>query len=118
SGDRAAEVEQPVVVAGWPANEHVLKHLLNGAGGTAVANEISAKFALSGAAEGHVVAQDLDLFPVLDDRRECVVRRGWFDGVVQFNVRQLRASDDSFLRLRGQRIPASNIVKILLHDNV
>ena len=74
SGDGAAEIEQPVVVAGRPADEHVLEHLLDGAGRTAVADEIGAKFAVRGPAEGHVVAQDLDLFAVLDDRRERVVR--------------------------------------------
>ena len=74
SGDGAAEVEQPVVVAGRPADEHVLEHLLDRAGRTAVADEIGAKFTVRGPAEGHVVAQDLDLFSVLDDRRERVVR--------------------------------------------
>src|SRR5208283_4202751 len=74
SRDGATEVEQPIVIAGRAANEHVLKHLFNRIGRTAVANEISAKFTLRGSPEGHVVAQDLDLFPVLDDGSECVVR--------------------------------------------
>src|ERR1700726_3034418 len=74
SGDGAAEVEQPVVVAGRPANEHVLDHLLNGARRTAVADEIGAKLTMRGSAERHVVAPNLDLFPVLDDRGERVLR--------------------------------------------
>src|SRR6202162_1346662 len=57
SGDGAAEVEQPVVVAGRPPDEHVLEHSLGGAWRTAVADEIRSKFALRGPAEGHVVAQ-------------------------------------------------------------
>ena len=118
SGDGAAEVEQPVVVAGRPADEHVLEHLLDGAGRTAVADEIGAKFTMRGPAEGHVVAQDLDLFPVLDDGRERVVRRGWLDGIVQFDVGQLGAADDAFLRFGGERIPCVKIVEIFLHDDV
>src|SRR5208282_2123290 len=70
----AAEGEQPVVVAGRPADEHVLEHLLDRAGRTAVADEIGAKFTVRGPAEGHVIAQDLDLFPVLDNRSECAMR--------------------------------------------
>ena len=118
SGDGAAEIEQPVVIAGRTADEHVLEHLLDGAGRTAVADEIGAKFTVRGPAEGHVVAQDLDLFSVLDDGRERVVRRGWLYGIVQFDVGELRAADDSFLRLRGQRIPSVKIVEIFLHDDV
>src|SRR5271155_553338 len=55
SRDGAAEIEQPVVVARRPANEHVLKHLLDGMRRTAVANEVGAEFALPCPAEGHVV---------------------------------------------------------------
>ncbi len=43
SGDGTAEVEQSVVVTGRPADEHVLEHLLDSAGRTAIANEIGAK---------------------------------------------------------------------------
>src|SRR5271165_3672329 len=74
SRDSTAEIEQPVVIARWEADEHVLQHFLNRSGRTAVTNEIGAKFALRGPPEGHVVAQDLDLFPILDDGCECVVR--------------------------------------------
>src|ERR1700730_14008902 len=52
SGDGAAEVEQPVVVAGRAADEHVLEHLFDGAGRTAVADKISAKFAMARPTEG------------------------------------------------------------------
>src|SRR5262249_13649509 len=74
SGDGAAAGEQPVVVAGGPPDKHVIEHLLNSGGRTAVANEIGAKFTVCGPPEGHIVAQDLDLLTVLDDRRESVVR--------------------------------------------
>src|SRR5579863_5327747 len=40
SRDRTAEIEQLVIVAGRPANEHVFEHLFNGTGRTAVADEI------------------------------------------------------------------------------
>src|SRR5579862_9041154 len=75
SRDRAAEIEQAVIVAARPAHEHVFEHLFDGARRTTVADEISAKFTVPGPAEWHVVAQDLDLFPVLDDGGECTVRR-------------------------------------------
>src|SRR5208337_5537228 len=74
SSDGPTEIEQSVVIAGRAANEHVLQHLLNRTGRTAVANEIGAKFTLRGPPEGHVVAQDLGLFPILDDGSECVMR--------------------------------------------
>ena len=40
------------------------------------------------------------------------------DGIVQLDVRQLGAANDSFLRLRGQRIPSVKIVEIFLHDDI
>jgi len=46
------------------------------------------------------------------------VRRGWLDGIVQFDIRKLLPADDSFLRLSRQRIPSLQIVKILLHNDV
>ena len=46
AGHGAAEIQQPVVVAGRPADEHVLEHLLDGARRAAVADEIGAEFAL------------------------------------------------------------------------
>src|ERR1700739_4116520 len=118
SGHGAAEVEQPIVVSGWPADEHVLEHLLDGAGRTAVADEIGSEFTVGWPAERHIVAQDLDFFPVLDDGRERTVRGSWLDGVVQFDVGQLGAANDSFLRLRGERIPCAHIVEVFLHDDV
>src|SRR6266446_4410251 len=73
SGNGAAEVQQSVVVAGRAPDEHVLDHLFDSAGRTAVADEIGAKLTMRGSAERHVVAQNLDLFPVLDDRGERIV---------------------------------------------
>src|SRR5258708_5097536 len=73
SRDSPAEVEKSVIIAEWATDEHVLEHLLNGPWRTAVADEIGAKLTMPGPAERHVVAQDLDLFPVLDDRGERVV---------------------------------------------
>jgi len=46
------------------------------------------------------------------------VRRGWLDGIVQFDVRQLPAADDGLLRFGRQAIPSIKIVQIFLHDDV
>ena len=46
AGDGPAEIQQPVVVARRPADKHVLEHLLDRAGRTAVADEIRAEFSL------------------------------------------------------------------------
>src|SRR3984957_7281544 len=118
SGHGAAEVEQPVVVAGGPADEHVLEHLFDSAGRTAVADEIGAKLTMRGSAERHVVAQNLDLFPVLDDCGERAVCRGWLDRIVQFDIGKLGAADDAFLRFGGERIPCSKIMEIFLNDDI
>ena len=74
SGHGAAEVQQPVVTTGeGVTDEHVFDHLFDSAGRTAVADEIGAKLTMRGSAERHIVAQDLDLFAVLDDCGERVV---------------------------------------------
>src|SRR5579864_5273424 len=118
SGHGAAEVQQPVVVPGRAADEHVLDHLFDSAGRTAVADEIGSKLTMRGSAERHVVAQNLDLFPVLDDRGERAVCRGWLDRIVQFDIGKLGAADDAFLRFGGESIPCVHIVEIFLYDDV
>src|SRR5262245_17551616 len=115
---RAAEIEQPVVVARRTTHEHVLEHQLDGPRRSAVADEIGAEFTLPDAAEWHVVAQDFDLFSILDDRGQRAVRRGRLDRIVQLDVGQFLAADDAFLRLRRQRVPSGEIVQILLKDDV
>jgi Dyp-type peroxidase family len=45
------------------------------------------------AAEGHVVAEDRHLFPVLHDRGQCTVSGRRLDGVVKLNVGKLGAAD-------------------------
>src|ERR1700733_16065443 len=67
SRDGAAEIEQPVVVAGRLAHEHIFEHLFNGMGRTAVADEVGAELTVSGPADRHVVPQGLDFFPVLEE---------------------------------------------------
>src|ERR1700675_1010706 len=118
SSDGAAEVEQSIIVAGWPADKHVFKHRLNGAGGTAVSDKISSKLTKGDASERHVVAQYLDFFPVLDNCGQSIVGRAWLDRIVQFDVRQFLAADDFFLFFCRQRVPSVKIVKIFLHDDV
>jgi hypothetical protein len=86
SCDRAAEVEEPIVVARRPADEHVLQHLLDGAGRAAVADEIRAELTVPRSTEGHVVTQDLDLLAALDNRGQRVVGRRRLDGIVEFDV--------------------------------
>src|SRR6478609_1400925 len=93
AGHCPAEVEQPVVISGRTADEHVLEHLLDGARRPAVADEISAELALRRLTEGHVVAQDLDLAPVLLDHCQRAVSGGWLGRVVQLDVRELGAAD-------------------------
>src|SRR2546426_9069710 len=56
ASDSTAEVQQFVVVAGRPADEHVLQHLLDGTGRTAVADEECAELSLGSVTEGHVIA--------------------------------------------------------------
>ena len=46
------------------------------------------------------------------------MRRGRLDRVVEFDVGELGAADDALLRLRGQRVPAVQVVQIFLHDHV
>lgn len=43
---------------------------------------------------------------------------GWLNGIVQFDIGEPRAADDSFLRLRGQSIPALKIVEVFLDDDI
>ena len=97
AGHGAAEIQQPIVIAGRPADEHIFQHLLDRSRRTRVADEIGAEFALPGAAEGHVVAEDLHLFAVLDDRGQRVMRGGRLDRVVELDVGKLGAADDAFL---------------------
>src|SRR5467141_4708072 len=80
-GYRMAEVEQPVVIAGWIADEHVLQHFFDRAGRPAVADEIGPELPLGCLAERHVVSEDLDLRAILRDLGECIMRKGGLDGV-------------------------------------
>src|SRR3984893_18579432 len=75
TGDRPAEVENAVVIARRPADEHVLQHQFDGSRRTAVADEIGPELNLPDPTKGHVVANDLNLLAVLDDRVERIVRR-------------------------------------------
>ena len=107
-----------IVIAGRPANEHILQHLLDGARRTAIADEIGPEFAVTRPAEGHIVAEDFDFDAVFFDRRKCVVGKAGFNRVVEFDVGDFPAADDAFLRFGRQRIPCVEIVEILLDDDV
>src|SRR5262249_22220244 len=72
AGDSAAEIQQSVIVAGRPANEHILEHLLDGSRRPAVTDEVGAELA-SRPTERHVVAEDFELLAVLYDRGEGIV---------------------------------------------
>lgn len=63
-------------------------------------------------------SKDFDLFPVLFDHSECVVRGGGLDGVIELDVGDLLAADDFFLDLGGQLVPAVEIMKVFLDDDV
>src|ERR1700730_737745 len=75
TGDGPAEVENAVVIARRPTDEHVLQHQFDSSRRTAVADEIGPELALPDPTKGHVVANDLNLLAVLDDRVERIVRR-------------------------------------------
>src|SRR5262249_57103064 len=74
-GHGAAEVKQPIIIAGRAADEHVLDHLLGHPRCAAIADEVGAELGRADAAERHVVAQDFELFPILRIRLERAVRR-------------------------------------------
>ena len=119
AGDRAADVEQPVVVAGRPADEHVGEHQLDGLRRAGVADEVGAVLAVRGAAEGHVVPDDVDFLAVfVDDGGQRVVREGGLDRVVQFDVVELGPADDVLLLLGGQGVPLGQVMQVLLDDHV
>ena len=118
AGDGPAEIENAVVIARRPADKHVLQHLLDGPGRAAVADEVGAELALPNPAKRHVVADDLDLLAVFDDRVQRIVRIGWSDRFVDLDIRQFGAADDALLRLGRQCIPSGQIVQVLLHDDV
>src|SRR5439155_17148562 len=71
-GDRTAEVEQPVIIARWIADEHVLEHFFDRAGRAAVTDEIGPELPPGCLAERHVVSEDLDLRAILRHLGECI----------------------------------------------
>src|SRR5271169_686819 len=82
----AAEIQQPIVVAGRPADEHVLQHLLDRSRRTCIANEIGAELPLRRGAEGHVVAKDLYFLAVLNDRCEYIVGACRLNRIVELDI--------------------------------
>src|SRR5215831_20855517 len=118
AGFGEAKIQQTIVVTGGSPDKHIFEHLLNGARRTRVADKIGAEFTLRDAPEGHVIAQDLYLFPILHDRCQRIMRRRRFQSVVEFNVRKLDTPYNALLRFGGQRIPASHIVKIFLNNHI
>ena len=113
-----AEIEQPVVIAGRTADEHVLQHRLRDARSAAVTDEVCAELTVAGPAERHVVSQNLDFFSVLLDDGQRVVREGRFLGVTQLDVGEFLAANDALLGLDGKSVPPLHVVKVLLHDHV
>jgi len=87
SCDRAAEVEEPIVVARRPADEHVLQHLLDGAGRAAVADEIRAELTVPRSTEGHVVTQDLGVSALWADVGLTVSSSSTLDSFVRPTMR-------------------------------
>src|SRR5580704_2724206 len=67
SSNGCAEVKDAIVVAGRSSDEHIFKHVLDGARRTAVADKVGAELTVAGAAERHVVPQNFDFFSVLFD---------------------------------------------------
>src|SRR5215469_2377601 len=118
SGDGCAEVEDAIVITGRAADEHVFKHLFDGAGRATVADEIGTELSMTRAAEGHVVAKDFDFPTAFFDDGEGVMGGRGLHRVSEFDVGDLGAADDFFLRFDGDLVPLIQIVKILLHDDV
>src|SRR5208282_3398948 len=118
SGYGAAEVEQPIIVARRTAYEHILKHQLSDTRGTAIADEVSAKLAAARLSKGHVVSQNLELFPILLDDGQRAMGRSRLYGIIQLDIGQLPAADDSLLSLGGKSIPCLHIMKIFLNQNI
>ena len=83
--DGMADIQQMIVISWRIADKHIFEHLLNRRGRATVSQEISAEFAVH-ATEGHVVTKDLDLLPVLNNRRQRIVGKGGLRLVAQFNV--------------------------------
>ena len=118
AGNGVGEVQQAIVGAGRPADDHVFQHQLHRARRAGVADEVGARVAAARAAERHVVAADRDLLTVLFDHRQGVVRVGRLDVVLKLDVVQLPAADDPFLDLRCQAVPGGVIVDVLLDHDV
>ena len=118
AGDRAAEIEDAVVIAGRLADEHVFEHLLDCGRRPRVANEIGAEFTLADLAERHVVADDLFLFAVLDNLGQLVMGKARLGRGVEFDVGRLGAADDPFLRFGRQCVPGGEVVQVFLHDHI
>src|SRR5215471_19420702 len=97
AADRAAEVQQPIVVAGGLPDEHVGEHLLDRARRARIADKVGAELAMRGGAERHVVAYDLHLFSVFHDRGQRIVGGCRLDRVIELDVGELRAADDALL---------------------
>src|SRR5260370_25609830 len=117
-GDRATEVQQAIVVAWRPTDEHVLQHLLGPLWRARVADEVGPVLAMRRVTEWHVVANDLDLLAILIDRGHRAVRGRGLDRVVELDIGQLGAADDPLLRFRGERVPGGHIVEGFLHDQL
>jgi len=118
AGDRSAEVENAVVIAWWPADEHIFKHLLDCARRAAVADEIGAEFTLPGHTERHIGANDFYFPPVFFDDSQRTVRPTRLYRVIEFNVGQFGATNDAFLRLSRERIPARHVVQVFLDNDI
>ena len=116
--DRTAEIQHAIVIARRSSDEHILQHLFGCTRRTSVTDEVGAELALTSPAEGHIFAEDFNLFAVFDDCRQRIVRGSRLDRIVQLNIRELGAADDLFLDFRRQRVPSGQIVQILLDDDV
>jgi hypothetical protein len=55
---------------------------------------------------------------LVDDRVEGDVRVRGLDGLGQLDIRELRPADDSLLLLDSQRVPAREVVEVLLDEHV
>ena len=68
------------------AYEHILKHQLSDTRGATIADEVSAKLAAARLSEGHVVPQNLELFPILLNDCQRAMRRARLYGIIQLDI--------------------------------
>src|ERR1700761_2404062 len=116
---RRGEIQDPIICALWIAYEHALQHFLDHPQVAGIADKIRTELVMAGAAEWHVVAQDVLFVAVcVDDRGERLVRLARSGIVVELDIVQLSATDGFLLQRGRSPAPGSEIMQIFLYHDV